>query len=133
MLKLLRLNTPDYFSETEEKDFINYLDNEAEHFYVIDENGQILGCGGFNVLENGEGRISWDIFHPARQGKGLGGRLTQFRIQKLKEHEAVKTIVVRTSQMAFKFYEKQGFRLREVVKDYWAAGYDLYHMEFISA
>lgn len=131
VLDLLRLNTPEYFSETEENDLIYYLDNEAQYYYVLEVDGEVLGCGGFNFTDDmAEGRISWDIFHPAHQGKGLGGALTRFRIDRLKEYAGVKTISVRTSQMAFKFYEKFGFNLKETVKDYWAEGYDLYRMEF---
>lgn len=130
LLTLLRLNTPTYFFPTEEADFIDYLDHFADNYYVLEVDGEILGCGGFNLSEDAEtGKISWDIFHPEHQGKGLGSALTQFRIQKIKEIEGVKTISVRTSQMAYKFYEKFGLELREVVKDYWEIGFDLYRLD----
>ncbi|WP_316842317.1 GNAT family N-acetyltransferase [Pedobacter gandavensis] len=130
LLNLLRLNTPAYFSPTEEADLIDYLDHFADHYYVLEVNGEILGCGGFNLSEDGAtGKISWDIFHPDSQGKGLGTALTKFRIQKIKEIEGVKIISVRTSQMAYKFYEKFGLELREVVKDYWEIGFDLYRLD----
>ena len=40
----------------------------------------------------------------------------------------VKTIIVRTSQLAYQFYGKVGFELEKVEKDFWAAGFDLYLM-----
>jgi hypothetical protein len=52
----------------------------------------------------------------------VGSKLLQFRIHKLKEIETVKNIPVRTSQLVFQFYEKHGFELKEVVKNYWAGG-----------
>ena len=130
LLTLLRLNTPEYFSPEEELDLIDYLDHFADNYYVLEIDGEILGCGGFNLSEDGEtGKISWDIFHPDSQGKGLGTALTKFRIEKIKEIESVKILSVRTSQMAYKFYEKFGLELREVVKDYWEIGFDLYRLD----
>lgn len=37
-------------------------------------------------------------------------------------------IVVRTTQFGFRFYEKVGFQLENVEKDFWAQGFDLYQM-----
>jgi ribosomal protein S18 acetylase RimI-like enzyme len=131
VLRLLRLNTPQYFAPSEEKDLEYYLDNHADHYFVIESGGEVLGCGGFNFSDDRTvGKISWDIFHPDHQGKGLGSALTRYRIERLKEYDSLRIISVRTSQVAFKFYEKFDFRLREVVKDYWAEGFDLYRMDF---
>jgi len=131
VLNLLRLNTPQYFSHDEEKDLIRYLDNEIENYYVITCENRIAGCGGFNFSgDPTTGRISWDIFHPEFQGKGLGTYLLKYRIEKLKNYSRLKTISVRTSQLVYKFYEKSGFTLKEVIEDYWAEGFDLYRMEY---
>lgn len=130
LLNLLRLNTPFFFSEEEEGDLADYLDNFADHYYVLELDGAVVGCGGFNLSEDGEtGRLSWDIFHPDSQGKGLGTALTRFRIEKIKAIAGIKKISVRTSQMAYHFYEKFGLELREVVKDYWDMGFDLYRLD----
>lgn len=131
VIHLLRLNTPVYFSPSEEKDLIYYLDNHVENFYLIESGRELVGCGGFNFSDDlSVGKISWDIFHPDYQGKGFGSLLTKYRIEKMKEYDHVKTISVRTSQLVYKFYEKFGFELKETVKDYWAEGFDLYRMEF---
>jgi ribosomal protein S18 acetylase RimI-like enzyme len=131
VMNLLRLNTPRYFSPSEEEDLIYYLDNHAENYYVMEYGNDILGCGGVNFSEDlTVGKISWDIFHPEHQGKGLGSMLTKYRIEQLKTYDTVKIISVRTSQLVYKFYEKFGFELKEIVKDYWAEGFDLYRMEF---
>lgn len=130
IMELLKLNTPEYFSPEEEEDLIDYLDNHADNYYVIEDNNVIVGCGGFNLSEDGEtGKISWDIFDPQSQGKGYGSALTKFRIQRIKEIEGVKIVSVRTSQLVYPFYEKFGLELREVVKDYWAEGFDLYRLD----
>ena len=130
IIELLRLNTPQYFSPSEEEDLIDYLDNHADNYFVVEDDNIIVGCGGFNLSEDGEiGKISWDIFDPKSQGLGFGGALTKFRIQKIKEIDGVRTISVRTSQLVYPFYEKFGLKLREVVKDYWAKGFDLYRLD----
>lgn len=130
IIELLRLNTPEYFSSEEEEDLIDYLDNHAENYYVVEDNHIIVGCGGFNLSEDGTtGKISWDIFDPQSQGKGFGSALTKFRIQKIKEIDGIKTISVRTSQLVYPFYQKFGLKLREVITDYWAKGLDLYRLD----
>lgn len=127
---LIKLNIPEFFSDDEEDDFIKYLEEEREDYFVLEEDGIILGCGGINYFpENGEARLSWDIIHPSFQGKGLGTRLTNYRIQKLMDHPDIHTIRVRTSRQAHQFYLKFGFNLMNVQKDYWAEGFDLYEME----
>lgn len=130
LLELLRLNTPEYFSPAEEKDLIYYLKNEIEQYFVLLENNKIIGCGGFNLSEDKKtGKISWDIFHPESQGKGFGTELTNYRIERIKEIKSIEKISVRTSQLAFRFYAKFGFELKEIVKNYWDKGFDLYHLE----
>lgn len=88
-----------------------------------------MGCGGINFAdEKTMGKISWDIFHPDYQGKSLGTKLLKQRIDKLKSIKTIQKITVRTSQVACKFYEKQGFELFEIKKDFWADGFDMYNM-----
>lgn len=130
LLEILKRNTPQYFSPNEEKDLIYYLNNHAHNHYVVELDKVILGCGGFNLSADGStGILSWDIFHPDSQGKGFGTALTKFRIEKIKEIESVKIISVRTSQLVYKFYEKFGLEIKEIVKDYWDKGFDLYRMD----
>jgi [ribosomal protein S18]-alanine N-acetyltransferase len=57
--------------------------------------------------------------------------LTKYRIEKIKEYDSVKLISVRTSQLTFKFYKKFGFNIKEIIKNYWADGFDLYSMEYV--
>ena len=119
VMNLIRLNIP--------KDF----DEEVELYYVLLFAGMIVGCGGINFADNmTTGKISWDIVHPAYQGKSLGTKLLNHRIEKLRNISSIKKIIVRTSQLVYKFYEKQGFVLLEVKKDYWADGLDMYKMEY---
>jgi ribosomal-protein-alanine N-acetyltransferase len=131
LINLIRLNTPEFFSTDEEKDLNKYLETERELYYVLLYDGKIVGCGGINLAdEETIGKISWDIFHPDYQGKSFGTKLLKHRIDKLNSISSIQKITVRTSQVAYKFYEKQGFELFEIKKDYWAEGFDMYNMEY---
>ena len=130
VIDLIRLNTPAYFAPDEEEDLKRYLESERELYYVLLYGRKIVGCGGINfTADKTIAKISWDIFHPDYQGKSLGTKLLKHRIDKLRSMDSVQKITVRTSQVAYKFYEKQGFELFEIKKDYWADGFDMYNME----
>ena len=131
VITLIRLNTPEYFAIEEEEDLKKYLETERELYYVLLYDQIIVGCGGINFTNNNTtGKISWDIFHPDYQGKSLGTKLLKHRIELLNSMDAIHKITVRTSQVAYKFYEKQGFELFEIKRDYWAEGFDMYNMEY---
>lgn len=129
LIALLRLNTPTYFAEAEESDFAAYLDSFTEDYFVTEEEGKLIGAGGINYFpEDGQARISWDVIHPDLQGKGIGTQLMQHRLKVIKNKPGIYLIVVRTTQLVYKFYEKMGFELEKVEKDFWAPGFDLYQM-----
>ncbi len=133
LIEILRLNTPLYFAPEEEADFIFYLNQLREDYFVLEEGGLVLGAGGINYLsENRETRISWDLLHPDFHGKGFGKQLLEHRMSWIREKTPDNRIVVRTSQLAFGFYEKSGFVLTEVLENYWAPGLDLYRMEWLT-
>lgn len=133
VMDLIRQNTPEYFAPEEEADLSSYLDSERELYYVLLFKNELVGCGGINFAGNKTiGKISWDIVHPKYQGKSLGAQLLKHRIEILKSIDSIQKITVRTSQLAYKFYEKQGFTLKDIKKDYWAKGFDMYSMEYNS-
>lgn len=143
LIKLIQLNIPTYFDSSEEEEFVEYLETKKEDYFVIEDKttNQIIGCGGINYFfddiaifgkdsKNGKNlaRISWDIIHPNFQGQGIGKRLLLHRINHI-QSQGIKCIVVRTSQLAYKFYQKVGFELEKTEKDFWAKGFDLYQMK----
>lgn len=128
LLDLFRLNVPESFAAEEENDLLYYLENEIEQYFVAETEGLIVAAGGINFFQAGqEARMSWDMVHPGWQGRGVGTALLQHRLRLVSQ---LPIIIVRTSQQAYQFYEKNGFRLLSVQKDYWAAGFDLYLMQY---
>lgn len=133
LIDILRLNIPAFFAREEEKDFVFYLQNEIEDYFVVTIDNSIIGCGGINYdPDSRKGILSWDIIHPDYQGKGVGKQLLKHRINRLLAMKTIEIISVRTSQLVYQFYEKNGFELKEIRLDYWAPGLDMYRMEFNS-
>tara|TARA_R100001369_G_scaffold90003_1_gene128364 strand:- start:2375 stop:2818 length:444 start_codon:yes stop_codon:yes gene_type:complete len=130
VLELLQLNIPEFFDASEENDLDHYLEHEIEDYFVVEEDNRIIGSGGINYLTTEKiARISWDIINPNSQGKGIGKKLLQHRINHLKGNQKVELIEVRTSQLVYQFYEKMGFTLENIEKNFWAQGFDLYQMK----
>jgi len=131
LLQIIRTNTPTYFAPEEEADFADYLEGEREEYFVIESGGELVGCGGVNYTDDKSvGIISWGMIHPDFHGKKIGTALLRHRLDVLKNTPTVKRITVRTSQLTYQFYEKNGFRLIEATKDFWAPGLDMYYMEY---
>jgi ribosomal protein S18 acetylase RimI-like enzyme len=130
VIQLFKLNTPQYFDASEEKGFVHYLDHDIEDYFVFESNRQIIGSGGVNLSSKEKSAcLSYGMIHPDFQGQGIGRELTHFRINHLRRIPHIEEIVVRTSQHVFKFYEKMGFKIDHIEKDYWAKDFDLYQMK----
>ncbi len=131
VIQLLRLNTPKYFAPEEANEFSTFLDQQIELYYIMLFDDIIIGCGGINFTDNHTTAImTWAMIHPEYQGKGFGSKLMSHRLEKINTMPNIRKICVRTAQLTYKFYQKQGFVLLDTKKDYWAKGLDLYYMEF---
>ena len=130
-LQLLNLHIPGAFAPEELNDFAHYMKAEREDYFVAESNGNIVACGGINYFpENNLARLSWDFVHPDFQGKGIGSTLVNHRLELLREKSIIE-VQVRTSQFAQAFYASFGFEVQEIVRDYWAEGYDLVNMRLL--
>ncbi len=128
IIQLFEFNTPEYFAAEEKDDLEKYLVQFSDHFFVFEEEKQIIGAGGYNIIEN-QGRLSWYFIHPHHRGKGIGKSIAQHSLDCLQKEEGIDHIIVRTSQHAWQFFEKMGFQLEKMEKDFWAPGFDLYQMQ----
>lgn len=130
LLHLLQLNIPTYFHPSEQKDFEVYLTELREDYFVVEQEGCIIGSGGINYFrEEHIARISWDVLHPDWQGKGIGSQLLKHRLSHIQQQSDIQEVIVRTSQLAYLFYEKFGFQLIKKTPNFWAKDFDLYEMK----
>ena len=119
LVQLLSLHVPVYFAESEIADYDIYLQHRTELYFIIEIDNKIAGAGGINFnKENRVANLSWDFTVPDYQNKGIGKKLLNYRIAVLRNIPDIDRIMVRTSQLAFRFYEKSGFKLKDVKKDY---------------
>ncbi len=129
VMELFDSNCPKYFAHDEREDFILYLKESIDYYYVMLEEDQYIACGGVNrAKEKGKYCLSWGMVDSKYHGKGIGTALVRHRIQEAKKLSDFQEMFVRTSQFAFPFYEKFGFELKSTEKDFWAKGYDMYYM-----
>lgn len=131
VLELMRMNTPAFFAPEEETEFHYFLTEERLPYYILLFADKVIGSGGFAINpDQSSVSLCWDIIHPDFQGKRLGKKLLDYRLEIIKSIRNVTDIFVRTSQFVYLFYEKNGFVLFDTCKDFWAKGYDLYHMKY---
>ncbi len=129
LLEIFRLNTPRWFFLHEQKDLEEFLDTHGGTYFVAGHDGKVVGGGGYRVVGPATGRISWYMFHPDFQGKGLGSKQVKHALALLREMPGLEKIEVSTSQLQFRFYEKFGFVTVETKADFWGPGMDLVRME----
>ncbi len=130
-LRIFQSNIPKFFAVSEEADFLAHLEN-PEHYFVLEKNNQLLGCGGYGILDK-QGYLAWGMVHASQHGTGLGKRLLLERLSLISQHEPVTSIVLDTSQHTFGFFEKLGFVTKNITNDGYAPGLHRYDMELAVA
>ncbi|MDY3339432.1 GNAT family N-acetyltransferase [Riemerella anatipestifer] len=131
LLSILKLNIPHFFAEEELNDFKIYLEQKIEYYFVAEYKGKIVGSRGINLEHASKiAKISWDFINPQYHGLGIGRKLLEYRIDIIKVMHKDYKIIVRTSQYVYPFYEKNGFVLESIIKDYWSQEFDLYLMQY---
>ena len=129
LLKVFRLNVPKFFDKKEITDFEKYLDQNGETYLTIEVDNTIVGGTGYCINEDDKsGRITWIFFDPSYAGHGLGKQSVEYCLKLLSKDSKVEKFIVTTSQFAYKFFEKFGYTINRIEKDYWGIGLDLYEM-----
>jgi len=141
-VEIYKSNTPRYFTVDEWKGLeiwlngqdegrIAYKNTEAEYFYVIGENGAVVGCGGFYVVTGALiANLVWGMVHSSFHNQGLGKKLFEYRIGQIKLKYPQHHIILDTTQHTYKFFEKQGFSIMQIRKDFYDVGLHRYDMMF---
>lgn len=131
LLQIIKNNTPEYFAVTEIEDYKTYLETEIQDYFVAVLEDKIIAGAGINYdREKQLAKISWDVVDVGFHKQGIGTLLLNHRLEIIATKKHIRSIIVRTSQHAYAFYEKNGFKLLERHKDYWAEGFDMYKMSY---
>lgn len=133
-------NIPRYFTIAETDEFEEWLSKfEGEesarsamndiYYYVIRNDHQIVGCGGFGLQPGGrEVVFAWGLIHNDFQKKGFGKALFLFRLETIRRLYPGLDIVLDTTQHTFAFFGKLGFVTEKITSDFYAHGLDRYDM-----
>ena len=143
-LEAFRSNMPQYFAVAELPDFESWLDqqaeqaapapaNTAEKYYVIEKSSKVIGCGGYYIeLDKQTAFMTWGLIHSDYHKQGIGRELFQYRINLIQSICPTCKIVLDTSQYVSPFFQKLGFSIIKITKDFYAKGIDRYDMELKS-
>ena len=130
LLAILRRNIPQAFAEEEVADFTGFLNKLPGPYYMVEQDGKLVGACGYGVLNDppDTARICWIFADPNQQSRGFGTFILTAIETELRTLPGITAVDVRTSQVAYRFFEKHGYELTEVRADYWTPGFDLYWM-----
>ena len=120
-------NTPDYFAPSDRAEFDKFLHESTKPYFVMEHDGALLGCGGY-YLSKGVARLSWGMVDRAWHRRGLGRLLLLYRLREVSKSGAAPMVQLSTSQLTAPFFERQGFKRIETIKDGYAAGIDRVEM-----
>ena len=124
-ISIFKSNVPTYFAESEEADYRNFLWSSDEVYLVAELNGQIVGCGGYYVTNEDEGRLSWGMVHQDYNRQSIGSTLLLARINALFADDRVTVVGIDTSEYSATFFQRFGFVQVDEAKDGLAPGLHL--------
>ena len=127
-LALFDSNVPRYFDVTERAMFADFLDQLHRYYFVIEQDGQICGCGGFAEEERGKARFTWGMVDNARHGAGLGRKLAEYRLRAIEASGQFKEVELFTTPQIAPFFAKFGFDVVGVEEDGFAPNMDKVQM-----
>ncbi len=127
-LSLFDSNVPRYFHSSERADFAGFLDKPDGAYFVIEQDGDICGCGGFVKEARGQARFTWGMVDNARHGSGLGRMLAEYRLQAIEASGDFEEAELFTTPQVAPFFAKFGFKTVGVETDGFAPGMDKVQM-----
>lgn len=131
VVAIFRSNIPKYFGPEEESGLYAFIDEHAQDYYVVEVEGEVVGCGGIALnddIDPSTVSLCWGMVREDHLGTGLGKTLTEFRIKLAKEKYPGLALTIGTSQHTEGFYRKLGFVTVEHKTDGYGPGIDMCRM-----
>lgn len=139
-IEIFSSNVPRFFDTEELTDFETWLNGQdagrlaykqtkEEHYYVAEQDNKIIACGGFYIpRDETRANMVWGMVDNSLHKQGIGRKFLEYRINLIKKLFPDYIISLDTTQYSYKFFEKLGFKLTKVTKDYYAKDLDRYDM-----
>ncbi len=91
--------------------FTEYLLMAPRNFHVLEHEGQLLACGGFDLADGvAEADLRWLLVSPPVERQGLGRYLLMYLLKQISAQGNVSLVHVYAPEPYGAFYLKQGFR-----------------------
>lgn len=118
-------NCPDFMHPDERAEFEGWLAHHEGTYLVLEDEGAVMGCGGF-VVEQDEPRLTltWGLVHRAQHGRRRGELLLLERLVRGAEAGGATHSQLGTAPLTEAFFERVGFRRTGLAPDGWAPGLD---------
>jgi len=132
-LTLFDSNTPKFFAPHERAEFAEFLATGTDpYFVVVDDHGQILGCGGYFVIRaRATAILTWGMVSNNLHRQGVGRFLLAARLQRICQEPNVESVFINTSQHTYGFFEKVGFIVESIVENGFTEGLHEYKMRLL--
>jgi N-acetylglutamate synthase-like GNAT family acetyltransferase len=129
-LEIFRGNTPKFFGVEEEGEFASFLERMPCPFFVLEEDGKVIGCGGYFVSEQKRtAGLCWGMVAGEYHKRGYGKYLLLKRLDEICHDPHVERILMDTSQHSRGFFEKLGFVVYKVEENGYTAGLHRHELE----
>jgi ribosomal protein S18 acetylase RimI-like enzyme len=125
-----------YLNDKEQRDYNIFVYEERSQTEFGNEGGRGDGvvagyiCFGKRPLTEGTYDLYWIAVDPNTHGKGIGSQLVRFMEDELKKIPDANLVLIETSGQAGyegerKFYEKNGYEVQTIIKDFYRRDDDL--------
>lgn len=122
---LFQTNVPAFFHDSELPDFLAFLDTASVQYFVVMEDVEIVGCGGYSLSDDGKAaRLCWGMVRRERHAQGIGAYLLAVRLDAIVNTTRAERVGLATSQHTQGFYRRFGFEVQTVRQDGLAPGLD---------
>src|ERR1044071_7972419 len=98
-VEIFKSNTPRYFGVEELSDFENFLARLPYPYYVVTQDGKVVGCGGYAYHGRKQAVVLvWGMVHAELHKHGLGEFLLVQRLKQIRQEFPDILIQIETSQ-----------------------------------
>ena len=130
-------NCPAFFTRSERELFSRFLDEKAldpaRPFYVAEQDGRAVGCGGHRVSDYGVAYLAWGMVERSRHRAGIGTALLAHRLETIRDVPHAWCVVMDTSPASMPFYARFGFAPFRTVPDGYRTGLDQVFLRLVWA